>query len=91
MKSKIILLTAAVLVLGGLGCIAAGWQGDASLNVGSPLSVNVARFSGYTSGGLALAVLITIALGRLTFLVGSLRMLFWPENEKARSASQVAT
>ncbi|HEY1262086.1 MAG TPA: hypothetical protein VGF06_01110 [Terriglobales bacterium] len=84
MKNKYMLLTAVVLLLGGLACIAAGWHGEAGVNMGYPFEQNTVRFCGSTAGGPAFSGIICILAGLIVLVVGLFRMLLADRAGKAQ-------
>jgi hypothetical protein len=69
MRSKILFLSAAVVLLFGFVCLVAKWHGDASVNVGWPAGVNTVKFCGTATGGFALIGFLGLLLGVILFLV----------------------
>jgi len=75
MRSKILLLSAALVFLFGFVCLAAKWHGDAGVNVGSPASENAVKICGTATGGFALFGVLGVRFGLILFLVTAIYSL----------------
>ena len=66
--NRLFIITAVLLVI-GVGALSSGWHGDAGVNFGSPLNVNVVRVSGHAMGGRALVGLLGLILGAILLVI----------------------
>ena len=75
MRSKILLLSAPLVFLFGLVCLAAKWHGDASVNVGWPASENVVKICGTATRGFGLFCVLGLWFGLILFPVAAIHSL----------------
>lgn len=74
MKSKRLLIVAAVFFLLGFVSLWWGWHGNAGVNVAYPIAGTSVQFCGSASGGSALIGILGLFFGTIVLLVALMRM-----------------
>ena len=75
MKYKFLFMASAAMVLVAIVLVLIGFHGDAGVTAGSSLASNVVRVCGTTSGGWAIAALLSVLAGIVVFFVAVVKSL----------------
>jgi hypothetical protein len=75
MKYKYLFMTSAAMVLVAIVLVLIGFHGDAGVTAGSSLASNVVRVCGTTSGGWAIAALLSVLGAIVLFFVAVFKSL----------------
>jgi hypothetical protein len=76
MKSKLLYLLGAALLVAAFVSLYVGWHGTMTMTVASPISGSAFKFCGEADGWSAIAGLLCAIAAVIVFLIGLIRTLF---------------